>query len=111
MNRRTHLLLMELLVMVLVFSLAAAACLGIFVKARLISEETARRDGAVDLARNAAELWKAGRKPETLDAGRYRLEIRDLDCRIPGLDTVRITVYDKETALFSLDAGRQEELP
>ena len=111
MNRRTHLLLVELLVMVLVFSLAAAACLGIFVKARLLWEETARQDAAVALARNAAELWKAGRTPEGPEQGGLRLELRELSSEISGLDMARITVYDKETALFSLDAGRQEELP
>ena len=111
MNRRTHLLLMEVLVMVLVFALAAAACLGIFVKARLTAEETARQDAAVALARNAAELWKSRREPDLPDTGSLRLEVREQNTDIPGLDIVRITVYDNKTALFSLDAGRQEELP
>lgn len=111
MNRRTHLMLMELLIMVLVFSLAAAACLGIFVKARLLWEETVRQDAAVALARNAVELWKAAEDPGNLQTGGLRLEVRSLPTVISGLDMARFTVYDKETALFSLDAGRQEELP
>ena len=59
MKQKTSLLLMEQLVMILVFALAAALCLQIFAKADAISQETARRDRAVVLARNAAELLKA----------------------------------------------------
>ena len=56
MKQKTSLLLMEQLVMILVFALAAARGLQIFAKADAISQETARRDRAVVLARNAAEL-------------------------------------------------------
>ena len=107
MNRRSALLLMELLVMVLVFSLAAAACLGIFAEARLMARETARLDAAVLLARNTAELLKAGRPIPTSDA----LEVRELPTDIPGWKTVRITVVHEKTPVFSLDTGWQEAIP
>ena len=42
MKNRTSLVLMEQLVMVLVFALAAAVCLTVFAEADRISRETAR---------------------------------------------------------------------
>ena len=65
MKHKTSLLLMEQLVMILVFAVAAALCLQVFVRSRDISGETARRDTAVVLARNAAELLK-GRETKTV---------------------------------------------
>ena len=47
--------------MVLVFALAAAICLQIFTKAVGISQETAKRDEAVVMAQNTAELLKASK--------------------------------------------------
>ena len=47
MKSKASLFLMEQLVMVLIFALAAVLCLGIFVRANKISSETARRDKAV----------------------------------------------------------------
>jgi type II secretory pathway pseudopilin PulG len=108
---RGNLILIELLVMLLVFSLAAAACLGIFAQARLMTEETARLDEAVALARNAAELLKAGRDLQTLDTGELRLEITELPGEIPGMMQAEIAILDGETTVFSLTTGWQEVAP
>ena len=59
MKSKATLFLMEQLVMILVFALAAALCLGVFARADAMSRQLARRDEAVILARNAAELLKA----------------------------------------------------
>ena len=64
MRSKAPLVLMEQLVMVLVFALAAAVCLRLFVGAENIAQETARRDEAVIVAQNAAELLKAGYSEE-----------------------------------------------
>ena len=64
MRSKASLFLMEQLVMLLVFALAAALCLGVFVRADRISEETHQRDQAVILACNAAELLKSIGDPE-----------------------------------------------
>ncbi len=56
---KTPLFLMEIVIMLLVFSLSAAVCLQIFVGARGISEESRRLDRAVLEAQTAAEYWKA----------------------------------------------------
>ena len=52
MKNKTSLAMMELLVMVLVFALAAALCLGIFAKTDKMSQQTELRDGAVLMAQN-----------------------------------------------------------
>ena len=106
-----NLILMELLVMILVFSLAAAACLGIFAQARLMTEETARLDEAVALARNAAELLKAGRSLEILDTGALKLDISEDFTEISGLKQVEITVFYEEEPVLALTAGWQEGSP
>lgn len=51
--------LIELVVAVLLFSLAAAACVKIFVSAKLISDDGARLSGAITVAQSSAECFKA----------------------------------------------------
>ena len=115
MKHKASLVLMEQLVMLLVFSLAAALCLQIFVKAQTISEETARRDRAVVLARNGAELLKAtgGNKEiaEALSGEGFRVTVTPQPSRQPGLARAEIQVSFEEKELFSLETGWQEELP
>ena len=73
MRSKASLQLMELLVMILVFALAAALCLQVFAKASEISQDTARYDQAVILpsaARDAeikqsVEMELANFSPET----------------------------------------------
>lgn len=59
MRSKSPLALMEQLVMVLVFALAAALCLQVFVFSDQASEHNADTDCAVLLAQNTAELLKA----------------------------------------------------
>ena len=101
-----NLIFIELLVMILVFALAASACLGIFTHARLLAEDTARLDAAVALARNAAELLKAGRDPAVLDTGELVLDIAEE--ALPGMHQATITVSFEATPLFTLTTGWQE---
>lgn len=58
MKSKTPLVLMEQLVMVLVFALAAALCLRCFVSTDRISEKNTLRDEAVLMAQSAAETVK-----------------------------------------------------
>lgn len=105
-----HLILMEILVMVLVFALGAAACVGVFVQARLAAEDTARLDAAVTLAQNTAQLLKAGREPPAPEAGALALEITETPSKIPGLRQATITVTYENTPVFSLNTGWQERM-
>lgn len=109
MKSKASLVLMEQLIMVLVFALAAALCLRCFAKAEDISVQTAHRDEAVWIAQNAAELLKAGKEPEAIaeDSG-FTLHIQEADTDTPGLRQAEIQVlFDKEV-LFSLTTGWQE---
>lgn len=107
MNR--NLMFIELLVMILVFALAASACLGIFTHARLLAEDTARLDAAVALARNAVQLLKAGRDPSGLDTGELTLDIAEES--LPGMVQAVITVTYRETPVYRLTTGWQKEGP
>ena len=115
MKHKASLLLMEQLVMILVFALAAVLCLQVFARAQGISEETLRRDQAVILARNAAELLKAtggdAEAAEALGRDGYRVTVTSQSSSAPGLACGGIQVFFGETELFSLETGWQEELP
>ena len=124
MKNRASLVLMEQLVTVLVFALAAALCLGVFVRADGISRETEYRDEAVLLAQNAAEAAKhcAGdpvRIAELLGgtvteeglqavSGDYVTDIEFLTSEVSGLGLARIRVLRQEEVLFELRTGWQE---
>lgn len=58
MKGRTSLAMIELTVMLLIFSLTAALCLQAFLWSDQTSRTSAERDEAVRLAQNAAELIK-----------------------------------------------------
>lgn len=108
MKNRASLVLMEQMIMVLVFALAAALCLRGFLKAEEISTRTARRDEAVWIAQNAAELLKAGREPAVPYESGFTLEIQEENTDIPGFQQAEIRVSYQEELLFTLTAGWQE---
>ena len=58
---KTALFLMEQLIIVAVFALAAVLCVQVFVYAHLTAEASAAQDYAVIAAENAAEIYKACR--------------------------------------------------
>lgn len=58
MRNKSPLALMEMMIMVLVFALAAALCVQVFVASDIASEENANRDKAIVQAQTAAELVK-----------------------------------------------------
>lgn len=115
MKHKTSLLLMEQLIMILVFALAAALCLQVFARADAISEEISQRDQAVVLARNAAELLKATQgdatAAEALGRDDYRVTVIPTDSPVPGLACAEIQVFFAENLLFSLNTAWQEVLP
>ena len=113
MKNKASLLLMEQLVMVLVFSLAAALCLSVFVKADQISRETVHRDEAVLLAQNAAQVLKATsgdveQALSTVDVSDYRMEIETMDT-LDLLGQAEIRVWQGDELVFTLRTGWQED--
>lgn len=118
MKNKTSLVLMEQLIMVLVFALAAALCLQVFVEADRISQETACRDEAVLMAQNAAEILKATSGdadramlalPADAAAAGYRMELERQSAGTPLMGMTEIRVYLKEKLLFTLHTGWQED--
>lgn len=57
--RKTGLFLMELIIAILFFSLAAAICIQLFVKSHMISERSIALNHSILLAQNTAEFFYA----------------------------------------------------
>lgn len=58
-HSKSGLFLMELIIVILFFSLASTVCIQMFAKSHLISEETVNKNEAVLAAQNLAESWYA----------------------------------------------------
>jgi Tfp pilus assembly protein PilX len=114
MKHKSSLLLMEQLIMVLVFALAAALCLQVFAKADRISLETTRQDRAMILAQNAAAVLKATEgnieKAEAFSQDGYQVDITKLP-GVSGLGCAQIQISYEGTPLFTLQTGWQEGAP
>ena len=125
MRGKSPLVIMELCLMLLVFALAAALCLGGFALAEDISAESEARDRAVSLAQSCAEALKAGSGDFAVAAeelgGEWEgdslhLESHGLTLRarrlagghgLPGLASVTVTDGDG-VELFAIDCAWQE---
>ena len=131
MRNKSPLSLMEQMLMVLVFALAAALCLQGFVLANRISTRIEARNHAVTIAQNAAEIVKhlsgdleqtarqlngdwdgsvlqADYEPVT-QIKELHLEITPADSSSPLLGTAQIRVLQGEEILFEITAAWQEE--
>ena len=109
--KRESLVLMEQLIMILIFALATALCLRLFVRADAISTENARQDHAVLVAQNAAELLKSGADADDIPEDEaYPVEIRMEESGIAGLAQAEIIVYyeDETDPVYTLSVGWQE---
>ena len=138
MKSKTPLTLMELLVMLLVFSIAAALCVQMFVTADRWSRENERMDRAVLSVQNAAETMKAvsgdldaaagllggtvsedtwilhfneeGQMVAQKDESVYDVIVERLDSDQPFLGTASVTARDQngENTLFHITVAWQE---
>lgn len=126
MKNKSSLTLMELLIMLLVFALAAALCLQAFAAADRISGHSAVLDRAVLEAQNAAETLKncggdyeaaADLYGGTWDGGSWRVEVEDghltaapQDSPHPLTGCALITVTDGDgNELYTLPVVWQKE--
>ena len=137
MRSKAPLLLMEQMVMLLVFALAAALCLQAFVKSDGLSGDSEDRDRAVILCQNAAEtIRRFGGETVSQDAARtlgyrydhgvmyqefdedwepveqgvYRLETEERPTEVPGLVSAYVRVRKGSQALFELEVAWQGEV-
>lgn len=124
MKNKATLFLMEQLVMVLVFALAAALCLQCFAASAGISRNTAQYDRAVQLAQSCAEVLKACRgdletaaeilggsaegNTLTVHAEGCILEAMLTGSGLPGLGQAEIRV---DTDRYTLTVCWQEVMP
>lgn len=113
MENKTSLPLMELLMMTLIFALAAALCLGAFAKAQQISVQTAHRETAALLAQNGAELLKSGGDLDQLLLPEgYTVTYEPEEGLLPeGLSLGEVQVCHEGELLFALPAAWQEVAP
>ena len=137
MRSRSPLALMEQVVMVLVFALAAALCLRVFVLSEQMSQKNREMDCAVLLAQNTAETIKAyggveeaaeavgGTVRQTLwstyyyedltpapdmESGYYHVDVLPGNIGVEGLGQAGIEVFrwDGNEGLFALTVAWQE---
>ena len=122
MRNRAFLPLIEQILMIAVFAIAAAICIGCFASARKISLETEMTDRAVILAQNTAEniklegLYEA--KSTTYDDElrpsedniKYTVICEPIEDEDEFLGSARIYVVSDEKTLFELTVCWQEEL-
>lgn len=102
MKSKAPLALIEMLVMILVFALAAALCLNIFVLADRRSETNAARDRAVLAAQTAAETVKSCGGDMERAARLLNARWADGTLSIPTNDmfTLSVTPVKSETSLL-----------
>ena len=125
MKGKTSLVLLEQVVMILVFALAAALCLQAFALSDRISTESELRDRAVLQAQNAVEILKdcGGDRAQAVDQIGGRFDGDTLVCEADGLrltvvwqtpevrylGTAQVTVRDADgDVLAELPAAWQE---
>lgn len=140
MKSKAPLVMMEQMVMILVFALAAALCLQAFVLSDRMSEESQARDTAVVLCQDAAEVLRdsggdmaaaaallgAGQYEEDslmvdYDKGwgkaqgsmRYTLGASRQESGVPGLGSATVWVRGEaeDKELFRLNVSWQEVAP
>ena len=119
MRSKTPLVLMEQLVMVLVFAMAAAICLQVFSLSDRLSKENEARAEAALLAQNTAEELKASYGEALLnweeadgiyymEEEGYRVQVQAAETEISGLRKVELQVWQEEEVLFEIPVAWQE---
>nr|WP_325300567.1 hypothetical protein [uncultured Oscillibacter sp.] len=139
MRSKAPLAMMEQMLMLLVFALAAVLCLQAFTKSEALSSRSGNRDRAAELVQSTLEtvrhcgggtdsaLRSAGERLgyrhennllqadydsawELCSSGVYHLTVQAVPSGVPGLNQVRAAVEADGEVLFSLDVAWQGEV-
>lgn len=122
MRNRAFLPLIEQILMIAVFAIVSAVCIGCFASARAISLGTEKKDTAVILAQNTAESIKAnGLSEKTVVFYNEDMTVRDsqdefmvvcepLDDSNTLLGSASVSVFYDEKLLFEITVRWQEGL-
>mgnify|MGYP004576754077 FL=1 len=116
-SSKSSLFLLELMISIVFFALAAAGCVQVFAKAHMLSQETGRLDMAVSVAQSLAEECSGSRMEDNQryydelgnvcgkEDGVYLAEI--LQTEQAGMNQIHITVMDMETqdTLYTLQTA------
>ena len=116
MKSKAPLALIELVIMILIFALAAGLCLKAFFWSHQQSEQIALRDEAALAVQNAAELIKSSKGDmtvieslKTADTNGFALQTEVLDVNTAGLGSALITAATSEgKEIFALQVFWQE---
>lgn len=113
MKSKTTLSLIEQVLMLLFFALAAAVCLRIFAHAGEISADTRRQSEALSIAEEAAEQLRAGKAPDEIviseeTADELRLQTMPWSGETEFLGGAEVSVYDGDRLLLSLPVRWQK---
>ena len=116
-SSKSSLFLLELMISIVFFALAAAGCVQVFAKAHMLSQEAGRLDMAVSAAQSLAEECSGSRVADNRryydgqgnvcgkEDGVYLAEI--LQTEQAGMNQIHITVMDMETqdTLYTLQTA------
>ena len=104
---KSSLFLLELMISIVFFAIAAAGCVQVFAKAHMLSQEAGKLDMAVSVAQSLAEAY-SGQKMEDAqmyydkqgnpcekETGTYLAEMTQTDA--DGMNQINITVTEVET--------------
>lgn len=106
-SSKSSLFLLELMISIVFFALAAAGCVQVFAKAHMLSQEAGRLDMAVSVAQSLAEECSGSRMEDNQryydelgnvcgkEDGVYLAEI--LQTEQAGMNQIHITVMDMKT--------------
>lgn len=116
-SSKSSLFLLELMISIVFFALAAAGCVQVFAKAHMLSQEAGRLDMAVSVAQSLAEECSGSRMEDNQryydelgnvcgkEDGVYMAEI--LQTEQAGMNQIHITVMDMKTqdTLYTLQTA------
>ena len=116
-SSKSSLFLLELMISIVFFALAAAGCVQVFAKAHMLSQEAGRLDMAVSVAQSLAEECSGSRMEDNQryydelgnvcgkEDGVYLAEI--LQTEQAGMYQIHITVMDMKTqdTLYTLQTA------
>lgn len=104
--------MLEMIIVILFFSIASVICVGLFVEARLLSSQSAQLSNAANLCRNAAECVRAvGDDPAALNGllGGAAQGEDYIICYNSEMEAVEETSPDARYRLI-IDFDRQQEM-
>lgn len=108
--KRSSLLLLELLLMILLFALCSVICVSILAKSWAISQESERLTTAVYLAESAASYVQGNREDFTEQDGAYRVSLSH-EVASNGLASTLICVSYEGELVYSLTVSCQKGVP